>query len=69
MNNPMIQLYKMASRKETAAKLDGLADQYGNVAYYYNSGATAVLRSVKKQYMEKGIKKNRIISDIFLGAK
>lgn len=58
----------MASRKETAAKLDELADQYGNAAYYYNSGATAVLRSVKKQYLEKGIKKNRIISDIFLGA-
>lgn len=69
MNNPMIQLHKMASRKETAVKLDGVAEQYGNAAYYYNSGVTAIMRSVKKQYMEKGIKKNRIISDIFLGAK
>jgi len=69
MNNPMIQLYKMTSRKETATKLDDLAVYYGNAAYYYNSGATTVLRSVKKQYMEKGIKKDRIISDIFLGVK
>lgn len=38
MNNSMIQLYKMASRKETAAKLGGLADQYGNATYYCNSG-------------------------------
>ena len=65
----MIQLYKLASRKETAAKLDELADHYGNAAYYYNSGATAVMRSVKKQYRKKGINKNRIISDLFLGAK
>ena len=68
-NNSMIQLYKMASRKETAAKLDELADRYGNAAYYYNSGASVVLKSVKKQYIEKGIKKNRIISDTFIGAK
>lgn len=67
--NPVIQLYKMTSRKETAAKLDELADHYGNAAYYYNSGATAVMRSVKKQYREKGINKNRIISDLFIGAK
>ena len=38
MNNSMIQLYKMASRKETAAKLSGLAAQYGNATYYCNSG-------------------------------
>lgn len=68
-NNPMIQSYKMASRKETTAKLDELADQYGNAAYYYNSGASAVLRSVKKQYIDKGIKKDRIISDTFIGVK
>lgn len=37
----------MTSRKETAEKLDGLANQY----------------------VEKEIKNNRIILDIFLGAK
>lgn len=69
INNPMIQLHKLSSREETAAKLNGLANKYGNSAYYYNSGAPAVLKSVKKQYMDKGIKKNRIISDTFLGVK
>lgn len=69
MNNPMFQLYKMASREETAVKLDELVDHYGNAAYYYNSGSPAVLRSVKKRYRKKGIKKNRIISDLLIGAK
>lgn len=69
INNPMIQLHKLSSREETAVKLNALADKYGNTAYYYNSGAPAVLRSAKKQFMEKGIKKNRIISDTFLGLK
>ncbi|MBM6614985.1 FAD-dependent oxidoreductase [Desemzia sp. RIT804] len=69
MNNPMVHLNKLSSREETAAKLGELADKYGNSAYYYNSGAPAVLKSAKKQYMEKGIKKKRIISDTFLGLK
>lgn len=69
MNNPMIHVYKMASREETAVKLDELVNCYGNAAYYYNSGSPTVLRSVKKRYRETGIKKNRIISDLLLGAK
>lgn len=53
-------------------QLKNWIDQLNNMGMQLitiNSGATAVLKSVKKQYIEKGIKKNRIISDIFLGAK
>ena len=68
-NNPVIHLYKMTSREETTAKLDELIDQYGNLAYYFNSGSPAVLKSVKKHYKEKGIRGKRIVSDTFFGAK
>ncbi|EDP68712.1 hypothetical protein CAT7_11010 [Carnobacterium sp. AT7] len=32
--------------------MDGLADKYGNAAYYYNSEATTVLRTVKINNIE-----------------
>lgn len=68
-NNSMIHLHKMTSREETTAKLDELAAEYGDAAYYFNSGSPSVLKSVKKRYREKGISKKRIVSDTFFGAK
>lgn len=69
VNNPKINLYKLSSKEETTAQLEKLAQHYGNSAYYYNSGAPAVLKSVKEQYIKNGIHKKRIIADAFMGVK
>jgi len=69
VNNSKITLYKVSSIEETTAQLDKLVKQYGNSAYYYNSGAPVVLKSVKKRYIDSGIQKKRIIADAFMGVK
>ncbi len=66
-NNPKITLHKTVTPEETQHKLTKLATQYGNNAYYYNSGAPAVLESVKTLLNAKGINDKRIVDDTLKG--
>ena len=65
--NPKIILHKTVTVDETKQKIEELATQYANSAYYYNSGSPSVLKSIKLQLKGKGIKGKRIIDDSFLG--
>lgn len=65
--NPKIALHKTVTPEETQNKLAELASQYDNKAYYYSSGAPAVLESVKTLLNSKGIKDKRIIDDTLKG--
>lgn len=65
--NPMIKLHKVKTPNGAQDRLIKLAKKYKNNAYYYISGAPAVLRSISKLLKTKGIKK--IIHDEFDGYK
>lgn len=66
-NNSSMTLYKTVTAQETQEKLAQLAAQYENDAYYYISGAPAVLESIRGMLNTKEIKDNRIIDDALMG--
>lgn len=65
--NKQMRLYKTVSVEETQSKIKELANKYKNNAYYYVSGAPAVINSVKKNLKTQGVQRSRVISDIFFG--
>lgn len=66
-NNAHMKLHKTMHRQDTEQRLMLLAREYGNAAHYYISGALPVLQSTKKLLRSSEIKRNRIVSDFFLG--
>lgn len=65
--NPKIKLYKVKTPRGAQERLVKLAKKYKNNAYYYISGAPAVLQSISKLLKKSGIKK--VIHDEFDGYK
>jgi ferredoxin-NADP reductase len=66
-SNEKITLYKISKREETSAALAKLTTKYESNAFYYVSGSQPFIGAIKKQITAKGVKKNRIINDPFLG--
>ena len=66
-NNSSMTLYKTVTAQETQEKLAQFAAQYGNDAYYYISGAPAVLESIRGLFHTRGIQDDRIIDDALAG--
>lgn len=66
-NNSSMTLYKTVTAQETQEKLAQLAAKYENDAYYYISGAPAVLEFIRGMLNTKEIKDNRIIDDALMG--
>lgn len=66
-NNEKITLHQTGNGEETSAALAELTSKYKDNAFYYVSGSQPFIGAIKKQITEKGVKKNRIISDPFLG--
>lgn len=65
--NDQMTVYKTHKVADTKAKIEQLAKKYGNLAYYYLSGAPAMIQSTKKDLKTLGVKKDRVISDEFFG--
>lgn len=65
--NPSMSLYMVSSRDETQVKLEELAEQFGNKAYYYMSASPGVIDSVAKQLRSKKISGSRLIDDTMKG--
>ncbi len=66
-NNSRMTLYKTVTPEETQEKLAQLAEKYKNTAYYYISGAPAVLESIRNLLNTKDIENKRIIDDALKG--
>ena len=66
-SNEKITLHKTSENKETSTALANLTNKYKNEALYYVSGSRSFIGAMKKQIIDKGVKKNRIINDPFLG--
>lgn len=67
--NDQITVHKTHEVADTKAKIEQLARKYGNQAFYYISGAPAMIQSTMKDLKALGVKKDRMISDEFLGYK
>lgn len=67
--NDQMTVYKTHEIADTKAKIEQLAKKYGSEAYYYISGAPAMIQSTMKDLKALGVKKDRMISDEFLGYK
>lgn len=65
--NPKIHVIYTQSIEETQGKLTALALQYKNEAYYYSSGAGNVIQDTKALLTSRGIEKNNMIDDYFMG--
>lgn len=66
-NNPVMNLHKTTSSKQSQGKLIELAQTYGNKAYYYVSGSTAVIESTRELLNKQGIQDQHIIDDTMRG--
>lgn len=66
-NHPGLKIHYTVEVPETTAKLEELARQYQNGAYYYTSGSPGVIKAVQTNYLDWGIDKQRLISDSFVG--
>ena len=66
--NPQMTLWKTTSPESTQDRLSALAEQYGNHAYYFISGAPRVIRSVRRHLKRSGIRGKRLVDDTFRGA-
>lgn len=67
--NDQMTVYKTHEITDTKAKIEQLAKKYGNQAFYYISGAPAMIKSTMKDLKALGVKKDRMISDEFMGYK
>lgn len=65
--NEHLKIFKAKNAQEATMLIETLANQYGGAAYYYNSGTPKALKSIKQQLKKLGIRRNRIIDDLFLG--
>lgn len=65
--NPNISLYKTNNRNATQEKINDLAHQYENQAYYYVSGSMPMIDSTKDILKKQNIDKSHIINDPFYG--
>lgn len=65
--NSKINVYRFNNSADSKNKLVELAKKFGDSAYYLNSGAPAVVNSVRNTLVENGVKKNRIVQDAFSG--
>lgn len=52
---------------ETKEAYTAAAKTYGNKAYYYISGNIASIDAISSQLKALGIKKSRLVFDLFLG--
>lgn len=59
--------HKLNHSQEAIDLMTKLAREFGNKAYYFNSGSPKVLESMKEDLMANGIHKRRIIHDAFNG--
>ena len=64
---PNIKVTYTREIEETNEKLEELAKEHGNDAYYYTSGSPVVIKTVESNYLELGISKDRLVSDSFVG--
>lgn len=65
--NKKIEIHKTFSSEETELVLANLVAKYNNKAFYFVSGSSSFISSIKKNIKVKGIKGKRIISDLFIG--
>lgn len=65
--NPNIEIVYTKAIEDTQNELLKLANKYGNNAYYYNSGALLVIKSVKQLLTKNKIKNKNLINDSFSG--
>jgi len=65
--NPNLTFTKTCSIEETNSKLSELTKDMGNAARYYISGSPFVVKAVTENYINLGIDKSRIQSDMFVG--
>jgi len=66
-NNDKITLTKTSTREATQSAITEIAAKYNSNAYYYVSGASKAISSIKKLLKSSGIKGGRVINDPFLG--
>jgi len=55
------------NRQEAQQQIENQAKVLGNEAYYFLSGSPSSIRINKKILLTQGIKRNRILSDLFFG--
>ena len=67
--NPKIKIFYTQGVEQTQQKLNELAKQFGNEAYYYSSGAPFVVDSTRSLLMAQGIEKKNMLDDYFMGYK
>ncbi len=65
--HPEVEFKYTRTIEETQNELIRLAKLYGNKAYYYNSGAPAVVESVSLLLIENGIDVENLVNDSFMG--
>ena len=66
-NNTKMELGFVSNREEFNLAVTSVVSIYGESAFYYISGALDVVRSIKKSLRGLGIRRNRIVSESFLG--
>lgn len=67
--NSKIKVFYTQGIEQTQEKITLLAKQYGNGAYYYNSGAPFVVDSTRNLLTAQGIERKNMIDDYFVGYK
>ncbi|HHX70209.1 MAG TPA: FAD-dependent oxidoreductase [Gallicola sp.] len=65
-NNRLV-LHTTKNRVETNEEIDKIIEKYGNEPYYYISGTTGMVQSVKDKLKENNIEKTRVIADMMIG--
>lgn len=66
-NNRAMKVHKTVSSKQSQEEIARLAQIYGNAAYYYVSGSTAIIESTRELLNRNGIQAHRIIDDTMRG--
>ena len=67
LENEAMDVHFTNDRRGTERMINILAQRYKNLAYYYISGSFDIMKSVRAQLKEQGIKGRRLIHDPFFG--
>jgi ferredoxin-NADP reductase len=67
LENEAMDVHLTNDRYGTQRMINMLAQRYKNMAYYYISGSFDIIKSVRRQLKQQGIKGSRLIHDPFFG--
>lgn len=65
--NKKFHFSKVTNREEAGNKINELVKEYGNNAYYYVSGTTAMAKSVQDYLHNHGVEKEHVFCDMMTG--